>query len=138
MRPERICILIDLKNPDMCRIVFFRHGVQHQNAGLNANSSFDLFPYRYFIVLQLCRVDFDLCYLDVLPCISCAPAGTQRDDASTDAPMTRSCLVFMSSSVYRALDDQAGTVRGTILTVAERARAAIIGFKYGLPRYFAR
>jgi hypothetical protein len=36
-------------------------------------------------------------------------------------------------------DDQASVSRGTTLTVAERARALIIGLRYGLPwYYFAR
>ena len=34
-------------------------------------------------------------------------------------------------------DDQAFVSRGMSLTVAERARAPIIGLRYGLPWYFA-
>jgi hypothetical protein len=36
------------------------------------------------------------------------------------------------------IDDQAAGSRGITFTVAERARAPIIGLRYGLPRYFAR
>ena len=36
------------------------------------------------------------------------------------------------------IDDHALVSRGMTLTVAERARAPIIGLRYGLPWYFAR
>jgi hypothetical protein len=52
---------------------------------------------------------------------------------------TRAWFAFSASGMKRGmLDDQALVSRGMTLTVADRARAPIIGLRYGLSWYFAR
>lgn len=46
--------------------------------------------------------------------------------------------LVLPGALRSVIDDQASGPRGVIFTVAERARAPIMGFKCGLPRYFVR
>jgi hypothetical protein len=47
-------------------------------------------------------------------------------------------LVTVPERSRGVLDDQASVARGMTLIVADRARALVIGLRYGLPWYFAR
>ncbi len=60
------------------------------------------------------------------PALPALPIGTEAAG--------RGCPAYSRG----VIDDHALVSRGMTLTVAERARAPIIGLRYGLPWYFAR
>ena len=67
MRSVGVHITVDFEDFDVSWIVLFRHGMQDEDAWLDANGRFDVLPYRGLLGFQLSGIDFDFRDLNIWP-----------------------------------------------------------------------
>src|SRR5258705_3322916 len=109
-------IAINLEDLDACRVVFLGHRVKHQDAPLFLDRRADLLLDCGPVGVQLSGIDLDLRHLDILSARLLGDGGAAQRDGE------HRCAVDQ-----KLLHAHASASRGRIRTVADRARAPIIG-----------